>query len=316
MLKIAAIVGPTAVGKSKIAVEVAGIIGAEIISADSVQVYKGMNIGAAKITLEESYTTDGNFIPHHMLDIVEPDVQYSVADYKNAVEKLIPEILGRNKLPLLVGGTGLYIQAIIDPYQFEPIPTDWEYRRELHREAEVKGNEHVHGKLALVDPVTAARLHPNDLRRVIRALEVFKATGRPIWAQHRVGKEKSRYNLSIIGLTMPRELLYKRIDERVEQMIAQGFITEVENLLAAGYSCELPAMQSLGYKQICLYLNGKCTLEEAVSLIKRDTRRFAKRQLTWFKRDHRIKWYELTADTDKNRLAAEIATEIGRTINT
>lgn len=315
MLNLAAIVGPTAVGKSKIAVEVAGLLDAEIISADSVQIYKGMDIGTAKISYEERFTHTGKYIPHHMLDIVEPNVVYSVAQYKATVEELIPQIIKRGKLPLLVGGTGLYVQAIIDPYVFEPIPVDWEYRKKLKQLAQEKGNDFVHNLLSQVDPISAQKLHPNDLHRVIRALEVFHATGKPIWAEHQVGKVKSKYNLSLIGITMPRPLLYARIEERVDKMMAHGLLEEVKDLLNKGYSSNLPAMQSIGYKQICSYLEGKCTLEEAVYLIKRDTRRLAKRQLTWFKRDTRIKWFENLNEQEEKRIVTEIVAEIGRTIN-
>lgn len=314
MQNLAAIVGPTAVGKSKIAVEVAGMLDAEIISADSVQVYKGLDIGTAKISHAERFTHTGKYIPHYMLDVVEPNETYSVAQYKVAVEELIAQISAKGKLPLLVGGTGLYVQAVIDPYKFEPIPVDWEYRKKLQQLAQEKGNEFIHSQLAKVDPISAKKLHPNDLRRIIRALEVYQATGKPIWADHQVGKKKSRYNLSIIGINMPRPLLYERIEQRVEKMIAQGLIAEVKDLLNKGYSSNLPAMQSIGYKQICFYLKGKCTLEEAINLIKRDTRRLAKRQLTWFRRDKRIKWFENLPDQEEKRIVSEIVAEIGRTI--
>ena len=181
MLNILAIVGPTAVGKSKISIEVADYIRGEIISADSVQVYKRLNIGSAKVKPEEQYALSGNKIPHHMIDLVEPDEDFSVADYKKQVEQLLPKIRGRNNIPLLVGGTGLYVQSIVDPYHFEVVPTDWKFREKLHQEAKDFGNEYVHSKLFQVDPITANKLHPNDLRRVIRALEVFEKTGHPIF---------------------------------------------------------------------------------------------------------------------------------------
>ncbi|MDS1030762.1 tRNA (adenosine(37)-N6)-dimethylallyltransferase MiaA [Bacillota bacterium LX-D] len=315
MLNLGAIIGPTAVGKSKIAVEVAGKINAEIISADSVQIYKGFDIGSAKIMQSECYSSDGKYIKHYMLDVVEPDVDYSVADYQKEVQNLIPQICNKGKYPILVGGTGLYVQAVIDPYYFHETAINWDYRTQLFREAQEKGNTFVHAKLAQVDPLTAKRLHPNDLRRVIRALEILKVTGHPIWAQHYVGKKESNYNLAMVGLELPREILYNRIEKRVDMMIEQGLVQEVRNLIDSGFSPSLKSMQSLGYKQICTYLAGEISLDEAIRLIKRDTRRYAKRQLTWFKRDKRIKWFMADEKSKVNRIIEEVIKEFGRTIN-
>lgn len=317
MDSVAIIAGPTAIGKSAVAVEVAALLGAEIISADSVQVYQGMDIGTAKITPQEMFASNGKFIPHHLLSFLPPDARFSVADFRNQVEKLIPEIVSRGKLPMLVGGTGLYIEGAIDPYRFSPLEIDEDLRCRLREEARQRGKEYLHQKLAQVDPVSADKIHPNDLKRVIRALEVYYQTGIPISrsGQRAPGKYKSNYRLCYIGLEADREYIYQRINQRVDEMIAQGLIAEVENLLAKGYSPDLPSLQSLGYRQIICYLRGEYDLETAVHLIKRDTRRFAKRQLTWFKRDPRIIWFNVQHYQDKISLAAEIADVISRSID-
>lgn len=316
MDSIAIIAGPTAIGKSAVAVEVAALVDGEIVSADSVQVYQGMNIGTAKITHQEMFASNGKFIPHHMLSFLPPDSRFSVADYKNQVEKLIPDIVSRNKLPMLVGGSGLYIEGVIDPYKFSPLAINEDLRNRLKEEARERGKEYLHQKLAQVDPVSADKIHPNDLKRVIRALEVYYQTGVPISqsGQRAPGKSKSNYHLCYIGLEADREYIYQRINQRVDDMIARGFITEVKNLLAKGYSPDLPSLQSLGYRQMIGYLQGEYDLETAVHLIKRDTRRFAKRQLTWFKRDPRIIWFNVQHYQDKKSLAAEIAGVISRSI--
>ncbi|HHY60699.1 MAG TPA: tRNA (adenosine(37)-N6)-dimethylallyltransferase MiaA [Clostridia bacterium] len=316
MYSLAVIAGPTAVGKSAVAVEVAALIGGEIISADSAQVYRGMDIGTAKVTREEMYASDGQFIPHHLLSILPPDARFSVADFRERVDKLIPEIAARGKIPMLVGGTGLYIEGVIDPYQFSPLAFDADLRQKLTDEARRLGKAYLHRQLAEVDPVSASKIHPNDLKRVIRALEVYYLTGVPISqaGQRSPGRGESRYRLCYVGLTADRDYLYRRINQRVDAMMAQGFVEEVKALLHQGYSPELPALQSLGYRQIIGYLQGKYDLATAVNLIKRDTRRFAKRQLTWFRRDPRIIWFNVQHYADKNALAAEIAAVISRSI--
>jgi tRNA dimethylallyltransferase len=248
-----------------------------------------------------------------MIDIVEPDEEFSVADYKQRVEELIIQIKKRKRIPLLVGGTGLYIQAIVDPYKFDPIPTDWMFRQKLRQEALQYGNEFVHDKLQQVDPVSAKKIHPNDLRRVIRALEVYHKTGRPIWYNH-FTKDNNNGESLLVGLTMPRELLYQRINQRVDNMVKSGLVDEVKSLLEAGYDPNLTSLQSLGYKQIIAFLMGKISLEEAIELIKRDTRRFAKRQIAWFKRDKRIKWYMIDDSTEYSKLIKEIVTFFARSI--
>ncbi|HHW06507.1 MAG TPA: tRNA (adenosine(37)-N6)-dimethylallyltransferase MiaA [Clostridia bacterium] len=316
MYNLAIIAGPTAVGKSAVAVEVAALIGGEIISADSAQVYRGMDIGTAKITHEEMFAANGEFIPHHLLSFLPPDARFSVADFRDRVDALIPGIAARGKIPILVGGTGLYIEGVIDPYKFSPLAFDAELRQKLMEESKRRGKDYLHRQLAQVDPAAAAKIHPNDLKRVIRALEVYSLTGVPISeaGQRAPGRAESRYHLCYIGLTAERTYLYERINQRVDKMMEEGFLEEVKALLDQGYSPDLPALQSLGYRQMIGYLRGEYDLETAVNLIKRDTRRFAKRQLTWFKRDPRIIWFNVQHFPDKSALAAEIAQVISRSI--
>lgn len=287
MDKLLAIVGPTAVGKSHVALSVAKRFGGEIVSADSVQVYRGMDIGAAKPTPEERAQ-----VPHHLIDIVEPDAYYTVADFQRDALAVIQQIHNRGKLPILVGGTGLYIRAVIQDFTFSESGINKSLRERLWEEAERFGPAHLHAKLVKVDPVTAKKLHPNDLRRVVRALEVFEQSNCSISEQAAKTSGESRYHTTMFALTMPREQLYRRIEERVDKMMDQGLLAEVEGLLQQGVPADAKSMQSLGYRQLVAHLQRKLTLEDAVSLIKRDTRRFAKRQLTWFRREQEITWLD------------------------
>lgn len=292
-MPLAAIVGPTAVGKSEIALEVAAQLEAEIVSVDSVQVYRGLNIGAAKIPPEQRISKSGKPIKHHLMDIVNPDEPFSVADYQRLARQVIQDIHLRGRLPLLVGGTGLYFQAVVDSYLFIPGARDESLRARLKLEAERYGNEYLYQLLQKVDPLAAHRIHPHDQKRIIRALEVYILTGQPIsatWGKHFI---QTPYRLALAGLTMDRKLLYQRINERVDKMIEAGLVEEAKSLLVKGYHPDLPALQTLGYKEIIAYLRGQLNLEEAVELLKRNTRRYAKRQLTWFKRDPRIVWWEV-----------------------
>lgn len=302
---LVAIVGPTAVGKTDISIEVAKVLGCEIISADSMLVYRGMDIGTAKPTVEEMQG-----IPHHMIDVVNPDQEYSVATYQKCAEQLVEEIILRGKLPLLVGGTGLYVKSVIDHYDFGDSSKNELLRNELVEEAKKVGPERMHYRLQQVDPESAGRLHPNDLRRVIRALEVFYQTGKSISnLQYSNSIKKPKYHLQMFGLTMDRQLLYQRIELRVEKMMQAGLVEEVAELRKL-YGSMGTAMQGLGYKEIVSYLEGKFTLLETIELIKKNTRRFAKRQLTWFKADKRIQWIELDKYPDRQNVSLEIAKQI------
>lgn len=307
------IVGPTAVGKTRTAIEVALRLNGEVISADSRQVYRYMDIGTAKPTISER-----KGVPHHLLDIVDPDEEFSVADFQRLARQTILQVWKRGKLPILIGGTGLYVKAVVDNYNFSSMAGDWEFRRRLRRLAEAVGGEVLLEKLRQVDPVTAERLHPNDWRRIIRALEVYHFTGRALSTWEREQPRESPYNLCIVGLMMERAALYKTINRRVEKMIADGLIEEVRYLLRRGYSPDLNAMQGLGYKELILYIRGEMNLEEAVALLKRNTRRFAKRQLTWFRRDRRISWFYVDK-YDEEELVGEItkfaAGKLGLTAN-
>ncbi|NPV26037.1 MAG: tRNA (adenosine(37)-N6)-dimethylallyltransferase MiaA [Firmicutes bacterium] len=307
---LAVIVGPTAVGKSAVAVEVAERVNGEIISSDSMQVYRGMDIGTAKIKPVEM-----RGIPHHLLDIRDPDEEFSVADFQTLVRRLISEINARGRLPILVGGTGLYVRSVIDQYEFGPSTPEPAIRQRLRALAEKEGPLTLHRQLAKVDPLAAQKIHPHDLRRTIRALEVFELTGQSISAtQYAAGRWESLYELAMVGLIMDRTKLYQRINERVETMLAEGLVDEVRRLLDQGYTAEHKALQGLGYKEIIGYLNGNYDLVTAVELIKRNTRRFAKRQLTWFRRDPRIVWFDVESFASLQDLADEITAMICRTI--
>ncbi|MBM7555851.1 tRNA (adenosine(37)-N6)-dimethylallyltransferase MiaA [Halanaerobacter jeridensis] len=307
--QILALVGPTAVGKTKLSLRLAQDLKGEIISADSMQIYKGMDIGTAKASQEER-----DLVPHHLLDIVEPDEEFSVADFQEEVDELIPEIDQRGKLPMLVGGTGLYVKSVIEGFIFPDMEKDWDLRNRLEEEAEEKGTEYVHDKLKEIDPKLADKLHPNDLRRVIRGIEVYRQTGKTSTHFKEKAKERPpRYDAVKIGLFREREKLYERINDRVDQMIEQGLIEEVRSLYQQGYDLELTSMQALGYKQLIKHFEGEYDLEEAIRLIKRDTRHFAKRQLTWFKRDDDIKWFDV-GEYEFEELVTAVKSEISEAL--
>lgn len=286
--RVCILAGPTAVGKTDISLSLAGKLCGEIISADSAQVYKYMDIGTAKLKKEEMQG-----IPHYMINEVTPDKDFSVADFRDKAEKYIREINERGHLPIITGGTGLYINSLLDNLDFTESISDEPFRMEMHALAVEKGSAYVHSMLEAIDPPTYKKLHPNDLRRSIRALEVYRQTGKPIsYFQEESKKKPSRYNYAYIMLSMDRARLYQRIEQRVDIMLQQGLTEEVEGLLSMGFHRGLRSMQALGYKEIAAYLAGELSLEEAVRILKRDTRHYAKRQLTWFRRDQRLYWLE------------------------
>ncbi|MBE9503906.1 MAG: tRNA (adenosine(37)-N6)-dimethylallyltransferase MiaA [Proteobacteria bacterium] len=278
--RVVAIVGPTASGKSALAVELALKLNAEIIGADSMQVYRYMDIGTAKPTVEERQG-----VLHHMIDIVNPDEEFSVSDYREMASGVIKEIHGRGKTVIIAGGSGLYLRALTKGLVDTP-EGDSTLREELNREAEEKGREYVHEKLKSLDPISAERIHPNNIVRVIRALEVAiksEETLSEIQAEHAFGE--SPYEVMMVGIDVDRDSLYKRIEERVDRMMAAGLKKEVETLLDMGYDRHLKPMRGVGYKEMCAHILDGLPLIEAVELIKRDSRRYAKRQMTWFRKE-------------------------------
>lgn len=287
--KLLVLIGPTAVGKTKLSLTLARELNAEIISGDSMQVYRGMDIGTAKASPEELAA-----VPHHLIDIHDPDEAFSVAEFQERARALILDIHARGKLPFIVGGTGLYVESVCYNFQFSEVGSDEAFRMEQEAYAAEYGDEALHARLQEVDPESAERLHPNDRRRVIRALEIFHMTGERMSEQLKVQKKESPYELCIVGLTMDRALLYKRIEARIDQMLEEGLVDEVRRLLSMGYGKELVSMQALGYKEIIAYLEGRYTYEEAIELLKRDTRRFAKRQLSWFRHMKDIHWVDVS----------------------
>lgn len=302
------LLGPTAVGKTRLSLELAEAYNAEIISGDSMQVYRGMDIGTAKITPAEMQG-----IPHHLIDIHDPQDSYSAAEFQEQGVRLIEEISAKGKLPFIVGGTGLYIESLCYGFRFSEAVADEAFRSEMDAYAETHGAEALHARLAAVDPASAARLHPNDRRRIIRALEIQHQTKTTLSESHEGQKKESPYELCLIGLTMDRKILYKRIEDRIDQMLADGLVAEVEGLLQRGYSRSLVSMQGLGYKEIAAYLAGEMTLDEAVTLLKRDTRRFAKRQLSWFRHMKDIQWIDVNESHNFSENFAKIRTILANT---
>lgn len=291
--RVLVIVGPTAVGKTAWAIRLGQQFGGEAVSADSRQIYRYMNIGTAKPTPEEQAA-----LPHHLIDVVDPDEELTLAHYQDLASAAIEQIWARGKLPILVGGTGLYIRALTEGWTVPEVPPDLALRERLQREAEEFGAEALHATLAQVDSTAAQRIDARNVRRVIRALEVYYKTGAPISSLQ--AKESPGYNLLKIGLTMPREVLYARIDARIDHMIAIGLEEEVRALVARGYRYDLPSMSGLGYQQIGQYLRGEVSRDEAIALIKRHTRRFVRQQYNWFRlADATIHWFD-SASLDRN----------------
>ena len=291
--KLLCLLGPTAVGKTEIAIQLAQRLNAEIISVDSRQIYRQMDIGTAKPTPEEQQAAR-----HHLIDCIDISQPFSVADYQHLTDKAIADIHNRGKQVLLVGGAGLYFRAIVDGL-FEGPGADPSLREKLEAEAVQLGVNSLHARLRACDPVSADRIHPNNVIRVIRALEVYELTGTPMSElQQQWHPEKQRHPFVAFCLTMPRPLLYYRIEQRVDVMLANGLIAEVESLLAAGYSRDAVALQSFGYRELIAYLDGKCTYIEAIEQLKQNTRRFAKRQLTWFRKDTRLEWIDRETTPD------------------
>ena len=288
--KLAIIAGPTASGKSALGARLALRIGGEVISADSMQVYRGMDIGSAKVTEEETLG-----VPHHLIDVLEPTEDFNVSVFKELSEKALKEIYGSGKVPVLVGGTGFYIQALAYDIDFNEGEADEELRLRLEQEARERGAGHMHDRLREVDPDYALATPAGNLKRVIRALEYYELTGEKFSVRNsRQAERTSPYELFYFVLELPREILYERINKRVDKMMEAGLLSEVEELKAKGCTPQMTSMQGLGYKQLLRHLNGETGLKQAVEDIKKETRHFAKRQLTWFKREKNVIWIRKT----------------------
>jgi tRNA dimethylallyltransferase len=289
-----AIVGPTAIGKSDLALNLAEKMNGEIINSDSRQIYRFMSIGTAKPPPE-----DLRRVPHHLIDIVNPDEDYSLSIYQESANKIIEDTFKRSKVPFLVGGTGQYVWSVIEGWQVPEVKPDYEFRKQLEERVAKEGWECLFEELQRVDPLAAQTIMPTNVRRVIRALEIYKHSHKP--ASRLWRKKGTSFKSIIIGLTMERKALYEKIDGRVDRMIGAGLVDEVRRLLTMGYSIDLPAMSGIGYRQAAMYIEGKLPLDEAIAQIKTETHRFARRQYTWFKlTDQRINWFDVNNDIKDN----------------
>ncbi|WP_194190436.1 tRNA (adenosine(37)-N6)-dimethylallyltransferase MiaA [Clostridium chrysemydis] len=302
---ILVLAGPTAIGKTELSIRLAKKLNGEIISADSMQIYKSLDIGSAKVTREEMQD-----IPHHMIDIIDPDIPFTVAEYKNIAAPIIEDIISRGKLPIIAGGTGLYINSLTCNMDFTEAKTDINYRNELNSLASLKGNEYVHSLLATIDPISYKNIHYNNLKRVIRALEVYKLTGKP-YSSYNAGEKiyNSDYNVHYFVLDMNRDALYNRINHRVDTMMSNGLLDECILLKSNGLNLNNQSIQGIGYKEIFTYLDKKISLDDAVELIKKGSRNYAKRQLTWFRRDPRAIFLNkdmLSLDQIENKIINDI----------
>ncbi|MDF2987069.1 MAG: tRNA isopentenyltransferase MiaA [Eubacterium sp.] len=306
MKDVIVIAGPTASGKTNLSIELAKHLDGEIISSDSMQVYKYMDIGTAKPTAAEMQG-----IKHYLIDEILPSEEFNVVKFKELAEKYIEEIINKGKQPILVGGTGLYISSLVNNITFSETQIDWELREKLTKEAEEKGAGYVHEKLKEVDPSAAESIHPNNVKRVIRALEVYYQTQKPITYHNEISRAiPSKYNFIILALTMEREKLYDRINKRVDIMLENGLVNEVEKLVEMGFGDSITSMQGIGYKEILAYLKNEISLDEAVENIKRESRRYAKRQITWFKRMNEIKWFSIDNYGNTNNIINDALTFI------
>ena len=293
--KVIVICGPTASGKTALSIELAKKINGEIVSCDSMQIYKDMNIGTAKPTLQEMQG-----IRHYLLDFIEPNRRYSVAEYKKDAEKSIEKILSKGKIPIVVGGTGLYVDSLIYGIEYQDIKLDEEYRKELEQIANEKGLEVLYKKAKQIDEQAMQKISPNDKKRIIRVLEIYKATGKNKTQQEiESRKNEVKYDFKVFALNMDRDLLYERINKRVDIMIGEGLIDEVRSIIQK-YNEFPTAMQGLGYKEVVEYLKGKCSKEEMIEKIKMETRRYAKRQLTWFRKNRKTIWIDGLNERESN----------------
>jgi len=298
--RVIVIVGPTCSGKTYLSIQVASLLKSEIISADSRQIYKKLNIGTAKPS-----QADLSKIKHHLINILNPDENYDANKFSLEAENIITNLIDEGRIPVVTGGTGLYIKALIDGMIDSANKND-ELREELLQKKKQFGNEYLYEELKIIDPQSALKMLPQNWKRVIRAIEVFHTTGKPIWQHQNSQKKKSNFNFYQFGLLWNRSTLYTNINNRVDRMICDGLVEEVENILNQGYDKSLNSLNTVGYKEIISYLEGDVSLDRAIELIKRNTRHYAKRQMTWFNADKRIKWYKISSYNDLDKLAYEI----------
>ena len=306
MLPVVVIVGPTAVGKSALAVNVAEMLDTEIISADSMQIYRGMSVGVAAPSAQDLAR-----VTHHFVGSIEPDERFSAADFARRALDVVRDVHAQGKVPLVVGGSGLYVRALVDGL-FPGPPADKRLRQELKEVADEKGSRHLYKRLQTLDPESAKKIHPKDLRRMIRALEVYELTGIPISELQQKHRDAGPgLDATFVGIERQRRDLYTRIDERVERMFELGLIAEVTDLLERGYGDEIDRIRPLGYPEVKAYLFGEIDLDRAKYVVKRNSRRYAKRQYTWFKHDPRIRWFRFNPDEETGDYAAQICRAIG-----
>lgn len=285
---VLAIIGPTAVGKTSVSLSIASALNAEIISVDSRQVYRYLDVGTDKVSMQTRKQ-----VIHHLIDVADPDEYFTVMDFTRLADQAVERIRARGKVPLFVGGTPFYYQALFEGIITQDLPSDQDIRRRLEEEAEQKGREHLHCRLSDVDPVTGERLHMNDLRRVVRALEVYEITGKPLsWWYSRESDHVPKYDYLYLGIIRPRNLLYEQIAKRVREQFASGYVEEVQWLLGNGFGKDNPSMQGFGYKEIVEYLEGKISLEDAIEGDIKATKAFSRRQMTWFKQFQPSVWYD------------------------
>ncbi|MBD1379307.1 tRNA (adenosine(37)-N6)-dimethylallyltransferase MiaA [Metabacillus arenae] len=300
--KLVVLIGPTAVGKTNLSIQLAKKLNAEIISGDSMQVYRTMDIGTAKITVDEMQG-----VPHHLIDIKDPEEDFSVAEFQEMVRELIGEIHKRNKMPMIVGGTGLYIQSVLYDYHFTEEASDGLFRKQMEELYLEKGIDPLYNKLKMIDPEAMKRIHPNNVRRVIRALEIYHVTGKTMTEYLSKQKQDLYYDDALIGLTMDRTTLYNRINRRVDLMIQNGLIQEVRELFEKGVK-DCQSIQAIGYKELYHYFEGKIDLDTAIEQLKQNSRRYSKRQLTWFRNKMNVKWFDMTPPVNELEKVNEIFT--------
>lgn len=307
--KLIVLIGPTAVGKTNLSIALAKAFNGEIISGDSMQIYKGLDIGTAKITPEEM-----SGIVHHLIDIKDPQEGFSAAEFQRIVRSKISDISSRGKLPIIAGGTGLYIQSAICDYQFSDEPGDPAFRETMEARAHAGFAGELYAELKSVDPESAEHIHPNNVRRVIRALEIYRCTGRPMSEYRKNQQQELLYNAAIIGLTMDRAKLYERINLRVDQMLEQGLLEEVKALHSRGIR-DVQSVQAIGYKELYDYLDRRIPFPEAVEQLKQNSRRYAKRQLTWFRNKMPVNWFDMTDEREQAKKTKEIIDFIAGKLN-